>query len=157
MITRKIKPRWYHTPSGRTCKDQEEYDIVTKAWNKKYDKYYTERKLAKQQKAEQKRLIDIKNKKIKDLENQIKPLVLLQQARIKKRDSYISLKNKELLNQISESKTQMEKLRVTIAIQQKALRNFKKDSFQEFEKEFPFEQMKELKNLRTKLNKLKWG
>lgn len=152
MITGKNKPMWFHTPSGRTCKNQEEYDIVTKAWNKKYDKWFIEAKLAGQ-----KRLIDIKNKKIKDLENQIKPLVLLQQARIKKRDGYISLKNKELLNQISESRTQMEKLKLTISIQQKALRNFKKDSFQEFEKEFPFEQMKELKNLRTKLNKLKWG
>lgn len=148
---------WFHTPSGRTCKNQEEYNIVTKAWNKRYDEYYMQRKLADEREAEQIRLIDIKKKKIKNLENEIKPLVLLQEARIKERDSYISLKNKELINQISESKIQMEKLRVTISIQQKALRNFKKDSFKEFEKEFPFKEIKELKKLRTKLNKLKWG
>lgn len=48
MITGKNKPLWYHTPSGRTCKNQEEYDIVTKAWNKKYNEYYTKKDLLEQ-------------------------------------------------------------------------------------------------------------
>lgn len=158
----KGKEREYiHGPSGRSFTDYDTYLVAVKAWDKHhyvtaYDREKSDRRVA--ERLLQDRLLKEqkgRDEKKERLKVQIRPLEEQQKDHIRKRNTYISLKNKEITSKIDEYESEIIRLQAAVKICKGALTSYKKEAFEEYEKNNPFKGKKDLKNLRSKLNKIR--
>lgn len=151
MIQGKSKPNWYHTPSKRHCKSQEEYDLVSRAWEKKYTEYYK----VKQAFIEITKRIVAKREKMTTISNEIQRLLTENKQREKDRKKYCKSKNNDLINQLTAAQTEKKKIDLKINVIKKALVNFDAEASKEFTKKFPSKNGPILAKLRKEYEKVR--